>query len=81
MALGKPKLVLVVASGAGKEGVLRQLARQKGSGPLHHLRVGETDIQASWKWKEIPAKGMGRRVNVVYDCWSYRIQCHYRNAY
>ncbi|MDE0859413.1 MAG: hypothetical protein OSA93_04595 [Akkermansiaceae bacterium] len=48
--LVKLKLALVGPSGAGKRKILGQLARQKGSGPLHHNRVGETDVyQASWE--------------------------------
>ncbi len=52
------KLALMGPPGAGKQEILRQLAKQQGSGPMHHRKVGETNIyQASWEWQGIPDAG------------------------
>ena len=52
------KLALMGPPGAGKQEILRQLSKQQGSGPLHHRKVGETDVyQASWEWAGVPRSG------------------------
>ncbi|MGJ8696339.1 MAG: GTPase domain-containing protein [Verrucomicrobiaceae bacterium] len=52
------KLALMGPPGGGKIDILRSWSEQEGSGPLHHQKVGETDVyRASWKWSGVPESG------------------------
>ena len=59
----RAKLALMGPPGAGKKEILHQLSKQQGSGPLHHRKVGETDVyQASWEWSGIPEPGCTMKI-------------------